>query len=735
MPNPPVDPVPIKDYLTPLEPTILSMARMTRRAALKAMAGSGAMVILPRLGLCQTVADCPWQITVKQFLQGLSRADGGYGWVNKEAPHLTPTFAVIGCYRVLREIPPSREKLVEFVRTHHPSGLKKLEQPHRAFDYQQIQSLLWLGEDAASFRDIVRSWTSPIAYLKQYEQHGYPVFSQEVAAFKCWALLGLPLEDLARDHIVYLDSRRRQNGSFNNTPTADGGDGHVMNTWWGLLALQTLGRIAEKKEQTIEWLQACQLANGAYTWQPKPEFAGNDAAAYTWAAVMALQLLGSFPAKREACVAYLLSLANADGGFGDRPGWQSNPMATRFALEALQALDALAPAEELMNRTSLKPRRRVTLPPELKVFSIQIEAHGKGSPAEAVELARSLRIHLWGAKNAKPEWLARAQSIAAVEKVAVEFFVSNEEYGTWVNVPGLGTYSHVSDLVAPAGKDAGSSLAHQGTVSWPEFRQRRLTQLHQIDGRLIWQFGENEELARLFLDDSLDRRGYAAISTFHFGNPDFTNSEPFLESYRGQIPFIALQDAHGDEPWWFADMTTGFRTVFLGAEPTWEAWLKALEHNWVVAIRRDAQSGFQTWMHAGSREVLDFVSQHKSDWQWWDNPSVQRPLVSIVVVKPEDEFEAGRPNQGVTIRVRCAWENTTQGRPRKPLAELLSLTLDGSQVTPRLVAPPSSGGGAHTDFYHAFHLANPATGSHTVEATVRLLATDSIASRTISFRT
>ena len=174
----------------------------------------------------------------------------------------------------------------------------------------------------------------------------------------------------------------------------------------------------------------------------------------------------------------------------------------------------------------------------------------------------------------------------------MRFFTANEEYGTWVRVPGLGTYSHTSDIIAPAGADFGPSLAKQGVVSWPDYRARRLAPLQAAGGRLVWQFGENEELVRIYLDDSLERGGYAAISTFHFGNPDFTNTEPFLGGYRGQIPFVALQDAHGAEPWWFADMTEGFRTLFLAREPTWEGWLEALRNNWVVAVRRDAASGF-----------------------------------------------------------------------------------------------------------------------------------------------
>jgi hypothetical protein len=121
--------------------------------------------------------------------------------------------------------------------------------------------------------------------------------------------------------------------------------------------------------------------------------------------------------------------------------------------------------------------------------------------------------------------------------VPVTFFTADEEYGTWVDIPGLGTYSHTSDLVAPAGADIGPPLgtraAPPAPVSWGDFRTRRLAPLERGGGRLIWQFGENEELVRMFLDDSVERGGFAAISTFHFGNPDFQNTEPFLNRWRG----------------------------------------------------------------------------------------------------------------------------------------------------------------------------------------------------------
>jgi hypothetical protein len=692
---------------------------------LRTAAAAGLGVIFPAAALGR---DDAGQSAVLAYLSRLARSDGGYSWwEDQPQSHLTPTFAAVGCYRLLKHDPPDKDKLTRFIRDNHPFRIKKLERDLRVFEYQQIQSLLWLGEDVSAFRDVVLRWTKPAVYPKQYEQHGYPVFRLELTAFTCRRLLGLPLDDLAPQFFDYLMSRRRANGSFNNTPASDGGDGHVMNTWWGFEALRALGREVEKPEKIIAWLRDCQLPNGGFTYQPQASIGGVDDVAYTWAAVRALKQLQAAPANREACLRYLGSLANADGGFGDRPGWASNPMATYYALDAL---DVLAAA---LVTTKPTPRRDAALPADLQVFSIQIEAHGQGSPAEAVDLARALRIHLWGAKNAKPQWIKHAQALADRQKVPVTFFVANEEYGTWVNVPGMGTYSHTSDILAPAGSDFGPSLANKGAVSWPEFAKKRLAPLHKAEGRLVWQFGENEELTRIFLDESLQHGGFAAISTFHFGNPDFTNSEPFLQRYRHQLPFLALQDAHGSEPWWFADMTTGFRTLFLARAATWDDWLTALQRNWVAAIRHDAVSRFQTWMHGGSRAVLDFVRRHERDWRWWDNPKIQRPLVSIVAVRPSDEFEAARPDKGIMIRVRCAWQNTAQGFAKKPIAELVKLIVDGTVVAPKLVATKRPRGTDYVDYHHQFHLPEPAPGQHRVQAVIRTLETKEESSRAIEF--
>ncbi len=712
-----------------------SKTLLTRRDALKTLAVAGLAASAAPRALAQGAVSVSKE-SILAYLQTCRRDDGGYGWAGQVLSHLTPTFGVIGAYRVLGAPPPDKARLAEYVRTHHPRELKKLEQERRIFDFQQVQALAWLGADASSFRATFESkeWQEPKAYLKQYEQQGYPVFQSELGAVLARPLLGLPVRTDG-PFVAYIDGRRRSDGSFNNTPAADGGEGHVMNTYWGLQALKLFGRVDEKRAETVAWLRACQLPGGGFTHGPKTEMGRVDDVAYTRAAVRALQLLGGEPAERAACIAWLHSLANADGGFADRPGWDSNPLATFYALDALDALGAL---DTLAKAKPRPPRAKTALPGNLKAYTIQIEAHGQGSPHDTVELARALKIDLWGAKNAKPEWIARVREIAAQRGVPVTFFTANEEYGTWVNVPGLGTYSHTADLMAPYGANIGEPLGTRGggrvspAVSWPDFQQRRLKPLEAAGGRLVWQFGENEELVRMFLDDSLERGGFAAISTYHFGNPDFTNSEPFLHRWRSKIPYIALQDAHGTEPWFFSDQTSGFRTVFLATEPTWAGWLHALKQNWVVPVRNDVWTKGKTWTHSGSREVHDAVMARQLQWRWWDNPAISRPMVSLAALTPADALEAGRPEKGVTLRVRCAWTNSPQGLAKEPISEFARLIVDGREAKPALVERKNAFGAYHE---HAYHLALPdlAPGRHSATAVVRVLANGAEASQTVEF--
>ena len=168
----------------------------------------------------------------------------------------------------------------------------------------------------------------------------------------------------------------------------------------------------------------------------------------------------------------------------------------------------------------------------------------------------------------------------------------------------------------------------------------------------------------MYLDDSLARGGYAAISTFHFGNPDFTNSEPFLMHYRGRIPFVALQDAHGagavvvrrhDDrvPHPVPGRASRRGTGWLDRARATTGWSPS------AATR---SSGGKTWMHAGrgrggatssagARRTGGGGTTRRSGGRWCRS----------LPVTPGTRSRLRRPEKGVAIRVRVRGRTRRRG--------------------------------------------------------------------------
>ena len=209
---------------------------------------------------------------------------------------------------------------------------------------------------------------------------------------------------------------------------------------------------------------------------------------------------------------------------------------------------------------------------------------------------------------------------------------------------------------------------------------------------------------------------------------------PFVFRYRHLIPLVALQDAHGIEPWWWADHLAGFRNVFLAAEPTFAAWLDALRQQRVVAVRHDAVTQFRTRMLGGGPGVQDFLRAREAEWKWWgDRPEdIRRPGLSLAAVTPEDRFEAARPEKGVAVCVRTWWQCGNLGNLKQPVVELESLQVDGRAVSPSVVEKKNPKGQV-IDRYHRFDVPAPAPGKHTVTATGRRLDTGDRCGETLEF--
>ncbi len=670
----------------------------------------------------KTEAQDVWKKNVLNYLQHhLAKSDGGFGWGDQYDSHIAPTFAAIGTLYDMGELPQDKNRLIAFVRTHHPQRTSNKETGPSGFQarkllYYQLQALVLLGDKTPEFKEEVSAWKSDARNLYNYETHNYGEFENELMQLYCSELLGLPVNEQAAALLPYLRERRRSNGSFNNAPAKTGGDGNVLTTYQGLKALHILGEKDSLKAQTAIWLQACQLNNGGFTHQPKPSIAGNDDVAYTWAAVKALELCGAKPANTEACIRYLASLRNEDGGFANQSGLPSDPIATYYAVDALKALAAFAKLDKIKTRNTIAKAK--TDFSSLNIYSVQFEAQGSGSPAEAVMLADSLGIHLWGTKNghgewsATAKWIAAAQKIAAEKKVPVTFFCADEPYGKNITVEGMGSFGHVLDYISP-GPPVEQPKANE--VPWADYRKQVVDPLLQSKGALILQIANNEPLARMLLDESVRKGGYAAISTIHF-NQNFLFFLPYLQQYRYQLPFIALQDAHGTESWWWSDVLTRYRTLILAKEPTYEGMMEALKNNWVVAVRHDSVSDLKTRMLGGAAGVQEYMKSKENQWRWWNDDATARsmPVAAITVVAAADSFEVGRPDKGVAIRIRTRWY-TNREVLRVSLYQLQELRLDNKVIDCQPVDIKNRRD-IVTDSYYITEGKQLTGGPHTIEA-------------------
>lgn len=650
---------------------------------------------------------------IAQWLETHRRAEGGYGWLTDVVGQVTPTFAAVGCYHVLGKRPPNAAGAASFVRNHYPvPEVRRKDRPLWRLDFEQVQTLLWLDEPIDGFRPLAETWTQPAEFTPRYEMGANPVLQHQSMAVQVRHLLGISPSAGDSAWREYFLARRRADGSFNGTPAADGSGGHLMNTLWGLLAGEALGMGLPLEPTLLEWVKACQLASGGFTYAPAATLGAVDDLAYTWCALRILAMSDEPPRDAGRCAAWIESLQTREGGFQDRPGGEPNPLATYYALDCLRLLNHTPQA----GTGPAARARRTAIPRGAKVFSAQIQAPGAGSPREAVLLARTLGIHLWMAKNSPDGWIREAQRIADAERAPVTFAVGNEEYGTYVDVPGLGCYSHLSDPIAPHGADAGAQLPLKDhRYPWTEFRDSRIAALRKGDGRMVWQFLENEELTRILLDEAVDRGTYSAIASFHFGNENFLHSQPYLHRWSGRIPFVGLQDAHGAESWWWGDQLSGFTTLFVAKEPTWKEWLYALDNHLVMSVRHDAITNWTSHLAGGTPQVRDFVLKREREWRWWDDSGMpsRRPPAALTLLRPGMLFEAGAPEEGIALRLRVWQGNTGQALPREPRAELVLLRIDGVPVTPNLHE-------SRNDRYFLYSI-DDQPGAHRAEAQVRLI--------------
>ena len=429
--------------------------------------------------------------------------------------------------------------------------------------------------------------------------------------------------DLARD---YICQRQAHHGGFVNAydppRTLRDEDAHLVVTYHAVMTLKALDRSVPNAESCIAWIRSCQTPSGGFRWSPTRDDHSNQPDVwYMWAAVRALDALGSKPANVEACVRWLNALQNADGGFGDRPGWNSRIYSTYYAVHAFQILTGNA-RQGITHKTVAANEDDI---PEgkYKVFQAHLKtpAVANESQAEMVEAVRAMRLDLVGAKTTD---VNEARRYVDEHGYNLEVLACPENYAhqmLW-----LGDYpaNHISNWVIPPDMSASQRAAFQTAdeagqqgLPWPAFKRQVIAPMLEMGTLFYPELDYSMVNAYLAYDDGLDGRpGFTGfLAALGWPAWDWVRHFPYRERWVGKLPALADGDAHGDIAEW-KDRLLKQRILYFAPQHDLPHFLEALREGRSVCVIRDDRvtSGV---VYYGRPAAVAYAREHRAEWQWW----------------------------------------------------------------------------------------------------------------------
>lgn len=577
------------------------------------------------------------------FLLSCQKSNGAFGPINKEYTDLAWTYPAVHALKLLQEPVPHKEASFD---NGHQSWIEKQgwkNGPWYWSFYQKahlyhLYSKKELFEDDVSFR---QEWTLTYEPRKGYgEFRRYPE-GEFFDMSSLWHMVGAIelLEGKVKNPGYvkeYIVKRQSKDGGFVDDvavqprPIAD--KAHIVITHDAVMTLQALGIPVPNTEACIEWIRSCQTPSGGFKWNPvSTAYSNKPDAWYTWVAVMALKELGSEPKDVKGCIKWLNSLQNADGGFGDRPGWNSRIYSTYYAVHALQALTG--DAKKGISRKT--PTNKEEIIPE-DTYSI-FQAHHKSPPGGKgmVDSVAAMKLNFIAVKSEEKE-VVLSEGISGSVKAArayvkkkgypLEITESPENYSHklhWINGQKA---DHVSNFMIPPdlSPEEGEIYetafkAGQLGLDWTEFKEQVIKPIQSIrTGTLFYpELDYTMVNAYMVYDDGLDGNpGYNAVPGAHFGNIDWMRHFPYKERWEGVLPIIADGDAHGDMVKWRPNLEQ-YRNIFIAKSYFHPDYVDAsLNGRSVCVIRMPATGELRYY---GSKAAVVYLKKHLDEWLWWDN--------------------------------------------------------------------------------------------------------------------
>jgi len=437
--------------------------------------------------------------------------------------------------------------------------------------------------------------------------------------------------ELAREFLV---ARQSPGGGFVDAYRAetppDAAAAHLVVTGHAVLTLTSLGLDVPRREACVEFLQACQTPEGGFRWSPTHPAHSNRADAwYTWEAVVALNALGARPRDVKQCVAWINRLQNADGGFGDRPGWDSRIYSTYYAVHALAILTGDAKKGIAAKRVSQADEE---IPDgKYRIFQAHLKSAADlaGSQADMVDEIQKMGLHLVGAKT---EDVAAARARVREQGCRLEVLANPENYAHKLRWLGGDPGDHVSNWLIPPQLTAEerriwaeADAAGSAGLPWEAFKQQVIRPSLELGTLFYPELDFSMTNAYMVYDDGLDGQpGYNAILAA-LGWPawDWIRQTPYRERWVGKLPALADGDAHGDLAKW-RSRPEKQRVLYLASSHELEHFLDACRDGRTVCVIRDPREPQGAVLY-GARPAIRYVTRHQAQWQWWtDDRDKQR---------------------------------------------------------------------------------------------------------------
>lgn len=585
--------------------------------------------------------------SVSEFIMSCRKPNGAFGPLNQNYTDLAWTYPAVHALRILNT---RIDNDASAFANGHQSWMEKNPWKNGPWywSFYQKAMLFKLYNKKDEFEEDVRfgqSWTLKYVPRKSYtEFRNYPrgeffdmsSLSHMVVAID--ALDGKVINpDYAKDYII---RRQAPGGGFvddvRQDPEPEDAKAHIIISWDAIMTLTALGLPVPNRDACVAWIQSCQTSSGGFRWSPvSSDHSNKEDVWYTWAAVLALDALDARPKDVEGCVQWINSLQNGDGGFGDRPAWNSRLYSTYYAVHAFEVLtgnarEAIREKNRIINANAIPEGR-------YNIFQAQHKTPSGGTGM--VDSLVMMKFNLVGVKSREMDTASETGVYASIERArgyaqhrdyALEILAAPENYSHKLRWMSGQRADHVSNFLVPPElseeevkiyKDA--YQAGQKGLSWEKFKSAVIQPILALrSGNVFYPELDYTMInAYMVYDDGLDGKpGYNAVPAAHFGNIDWVRHFPYKERWEGVLPFIADGDAHGNMLKWYPNLLQ-YRNIYIAEHYDFDHYIDASKNgrSVCVIVMPDGEVRYY-----GAKPAIAYLKKHLKEWQWWESKQAVR---------------------------------------------------------------------------------------------------------------